>query len=335
MRKTFFSLFFLLLAATVAAQDLKVTVRNDAGEGLSYAYLYVNGKAVAVTDSLGTGTIPAGKLVVGNTVSVSYVGTEPQEAVYDTAMQRRGLWEVFLNEKYRTLTAEELTVRANIEAFFRKNLKRVVPAYFPHTVHSRFTVTDRPHTVSGTVIASHVPGDTTDTTYKRLWYHMPMKITTSDDTTGISSRQLHNLLHLGFNYSASGPNIVYRGSHFGNKARYGYLGKRDNCRVFRVTHPKVSEDSGKSYFSLQFIVWLGIEDKLIHRLEAHTVNLGDESSWNRVDITFTTQKIKGFTYPRTLTFIRLEALYPNGGITLDNPEFADYTRPKANRKKRR
>lgn len=342
MRKSLLSLIVLSLSATVSAQNLKVAVRNDEGENLSYAYLYVNKKAVAVTDSLGVGIVPAAKLSVGDTVSVSYVGTEPQQAVYDEAMRRQGVWEVILNEKYRTLTADEVTVRADIEALFRRSLKRIPITNYRHSVRSRFTVTDRPHTVQGTVIASHVPGDTTDTTHyspttKRgiYWYHTPMKITTADDTTGIGSRRLHNQLHLGFNYTAIAPNIVYRGNHYGNKAQYGYLGKRDNCRVFRVTHPKTSENGGKSYFSLQFLVWVGIEDQLIHRLETHTVNLDDESSWSRIDISYTTRKIKSFGSPRTLTFSRLEASYPNVEITLDDPEFTSYQPPKTARKKRR
>lgn len=316
MRKTFFSLFFLLLAATVAAQDLKVTVRNDAGEGLSYAYLYVNGKAVAVTDSLGTGTIPAGKLVVGNTVSVSYVGSEPQQAIYTEAMRKQGIWEVFLNEKYRTLTAEEVTVHGDVEALFHRSLKRVPPTNYRHSVRSRFSITDRPYTVTGSATASLPQRN-------RYGYYQTFEIATTDDTTGIGSGQLYQLLGYAFNYPASGINSV---NSAGRTAHYGYLGKQEGCRVFRISYPRLRQYTGRCY-SMQFIVWIGVEDKLIRRIQTHIVNLDDEAWWTRTDISYEPCTRRRFWQPHTLSFTRMEAIWPNGGATLTNPAFIEYIQP--------
>lgn len=316
MRKTFVSLLLMLLVAGATAQSLKVTVRNDSGEPLSYAYLYVNGKAVAVTDSLGTGKIPAGKLVVGNTVSVSYVGTEPQEVVYDTVMQRRGLWEVFLNEKYRTLTADEVTVRGDIEALFRRSLKRTPTTNYRHSVRSRFSITDRPYTVTGTATAS-LP--------KRnpYGYYQAFEIATADDTTGIGSEQLYQLLGYAFNYPASGVNSV---NSAGRTAHYGYLGRQEGCRIFRISYPQIRQYTGRCY-SMQFIAWIGIDDKLIRRIQSHIVNLDDEAWWTRTDISYEPCTLRRFWQPRTLSFTRMEALWPNGGATISHPEFIEYTTP--------
>ena len=108
-RTVLFGLALWFSAAQAAAEGLKVIVRNDSGEALPYAYLYVVRKAVAVTDSLGVGTIPLAKLAAGDTVGVSYVGTIPQRAVYDAAMQQRGVWNVALVETIRhSLTSEEV-----------------------------------------------------------------------------------------------------------------------------------------------------------------------------------------------------------------------------------
>lgn len=316
MRKSLLSLIVLLLSATVSAQNLRVAVRNDEGENLSYAYLYVNKKAVAVTDSLGVGIVPAAKLSVGDTVSVSYVGTEPQQAVYDEAMRRQGVWEVILNEKYRTLTADEVTVRADIEALFRRSLKRVPTTYYRHSVRSRFTVTDRPHTVTGTAIASLPKRN-------RYGYYNMVEITTTDDTTGIGSHQLYQLLIYAFNYPASGVNTVNRA---GRTAHYGYLGKQEGCRVFRISYPKLRQYTGKCY-SMQFIAWIGIEDKQIRRIQSHIINLDDEAWWTRTDISYEPCKLRRFWQPRTLSFTRMEAIWPNGGATLTAPQFIQYTPP--------
>lgn len=234
MRKFLLSVCGLFLICAARAQGVEISVRNDADEALSYACLYVNGKAVAVTDSLGTGTIPAARLAIGDTLAVTYVGAEPQRAVYNEAMRRKGVWKVCLTEKYRTLTADEITVRADIEQLFRQSIRKFRLLHSPHTVTARFAVKYDGKSAEGRATATHLPGDSSETTYLDrgiYWYHMPLKIHPFSDTASVPSVRLHDWLHMGFHTPALALGIVERGSRYVPGIRYGYLGKRDDCRI--------------------------------------------------------------------------------------------------------
>lgn len=307
-RKVLFGLALWFSAAQAAAEGLKVIVRNDAGEALPYAYLYVGRKAVAVTDSLGVGTIPSAKLAAGDTVGVSYVGAKPQRAVYDAAMQQRGVWNVALVETIRhSLTSEEVTVYPDLADFFNRSLKRVPVIYYRHTLCGRFSVTDRPYTVTGTVSATQ--------THRRQYYYYPEKeIATQDDTTGMGSEQFDKLLHMGLVQPVSAVSTV---NAAGRRARYSYLGREDSCRVFRVAYPKISYF--RHAYSMQFIVWIGADDRLIRRVQSHIVNLDDETWWTRSDIGYTRSPLRRFGRPETLTVTRIDVQWPNGGVTLTDP----------------
>ncbi|WP_297626644.1 hypothetical protein [uncultured Rikenella sp.] len=307
-RKVLFGLALWFSAAQAAAEGLKVIVRNDAGEALPYAYLYVGRKAVAVTDSLGVGTIPAARLAVGDTVSVSYVGTEPQRAVYDAAMQRKGSWEVMLVETIRhSLTSEEVTVHADLADFFNRSLKRVPVIYYRHTLCGRFSVTDRPNTVTGTVAATQ--------THRRQYHYYPKKeIATQDDTTGMGSENLEKLLHMGLVQPVATVSTVNAANR---NARYSYLGREDSCHIFRVAFPQLGYY--RRAYSMQFIVRIGIDDRLIRRVQSHIVNLNDETWWTRSDIRYTRSPLRRFGRPETLAVTQITVEWPNGGVTLAEP----------------
>lgn len=307
-RKVLFGLALWFGAAHAAAEGLKVTVRNDAGEALPYAYLYVGRKAVAVTDSLGVGTIPAAKLAVGDTVSVSYVGTKPQQAVYDAAMQRRGMWNVSLVETIRhSLTSQEVTVHADLADFFNRSLRRVPVIYYRHTLCGRFSVTDRPYTVTGTVAATQ--------THRRQYHYYPEKeIATQDDTTGMGGENFEKLFHMGLTQPIAAVNTVNAANRW---ARYSYLGQEDSCRVFRIVYPRAGY--WRNTYFMQFLVWIDVDDRLIRRIQSHVVNLNDETWWTKSDTRYTRSPLRRVGRPETLAVTGIEVEWPNGGVTLTDP----------------
>lgn len=329
-----FGLVLWFSAAHAAADGLKVVVRNDAGEALPYAYLYVGRKAVAVTDSLGVGTIPAAKLAVGDTVSVSYVGTEPQRAVYDAAMQRKGSWEAVLVETIRhSLTADEVVIRADIEALFRRSVKKFWMLYVPHQATARFSIRNGKRKIDGRATATHQPGDTSDMTYLRrriFWYHLPLSIDEmTGDTAMITTEAVHADLHLGFYYPAFALAIAMRDARHSKGAQFGYLGKREGCRLFRIVYPEVRE--GKGRYSLQFMVWVGEEERRILRVEVHSVNLDQEKRWTHIDATYGLSPINA----RTLVFERVEASCPEWSVELRDPEYRPIRATKQKKPKKR
>lgn len=330
MRKFLLSVCGLFLICAARAQGVEISVRNDADEALSYACLYVNGKAVAVTDSLGTGTIPAARLAIGDTLAVTYVGAEPQRAVYNEAMRRKGVWKVCLTEKYRTLTADEITVRADIEQLFRQSIRKFRLLHSPHTVTARFAVKYDGKSAEGRATATHLPGDSSETTYLDrgiYWYHMPLKIHPFSDTASIPSVRLHDWLHMGFHTPALALGIVERGSRYVPGIRYGYLGKRDDCRIFRISYPEIRTQTGR--YAVQFIVWVGIDDKRIRRIETRTVYPDDRGSWLETRSAYSLSPINA----RTLVFDRLESVTPEGAVTLSEPEYASDRSEKRSRKR--
>ena len=117
---------FIVSFISAQASPLKLSVRSDANEALWYAYVYVNGRAVTVTDTLGFAQVPEEKLKIGDTLAVSYVGTETQRIVYDKTLQKQGEYAFVLPEKYDLLTADEVVVKADLKKLFRKNTKESV-----------------------------------------------------------------------------------------------------------------------------------------------------------------------------------------------------------------
>ncbi len=323
MRKLGWWIGVLVLGSVggVWGEGLRVRVCDTEGAGLEYAYLYVNGRAVAVTDTVGVGTVPAAKLSVGDTLSVSYVGAEPERAVYDAAMQRRGTWEVVLREKYRSVTADEVVVRADVEALFRRSVEKFWMLYVPHRATARFVIRSEAGEIEGRATATHQPGDTSEMTYLRrgiFWYHLPLSIDeVAGDTVMMTTREIHESLHLGFYYPTFAlVGAMREGRQSDEGVRFGYLGKREGCRLFRIVYPEVREGEGR--YSVQFLVWVGGEERQIRRIEVQSVNLDEEKkSWLHIDATYGLSPINA----RTLVFERVEASWPGESVELSEPEY--------------
>ncbi|MDE5945363.1 MAG: hypothetical protein K2G93_07260 [Rikenella sp.] len=321
IRKIWISCWAILCGSSVAsAQSLRVVVRNEADEALPYAYIYVNGRAMAVTDTLGIGAVPEAKLSLGDTLTVSYVGAESERTVYDRAMQRQGEWSVSLRERYRTLTAAEVVVRADVEALYRRSVEKFWVLYEPHQATARFTIRNGDGLIEGQATATHQPGDTSEMTYLRrgiFWYHLPLSIDeVAGDTAMMTTEAVHGSLHLGFYYPAFAlAGAMREGLKNDEGVRFGYLGKREGCRLFRIVYPEVREGEGR--YSVQFLVWVGEEERRIRRIEVHSVNLDEEKSWTHIDAAYGLSPINA----QTLVFERVEASWPGRSVELRDPEY--------------
>lgn len=305
------------LCGAVQASVLKLRVRNDANEALWYAYVYVNGRAVTVTDSLGLAQVPDDKLTLGDTVSVSYVGTKTQRIVYDKALQQEGEYVFVLPEKYNALVSDEVVVKADIEKLYRKNVERRRPYYYMSLWTADFGMkiqmpNAEVHIIAGKIKFPYILGFDTD---------IPRKIITSSDTTGLSwyinsdltyaLTSLHTVL-----YVASRPAA---GTW---KPSYGYLGKQDGNRIFRISYAEIQP--GISY---QLLLRADQQTKEVKEIEVDIADLNDGS------VTHATAGIT--TIPREIlrmipelsapTWIHYSFQYKDGtrvAIELDNIEVA-------------
>lgn len=251
--------WLLSAGMTAGAQELKVSVRSDS-EPLAYAYVYVNGRAAAVTDTLGIAMVPDGRWREGDTLSASYVGTTPDQLVLDKKTIKQGCCELVLPEMY-TLKADEVKVRADIEKLFRKTVRACKPFYYQAHLHADFdakitSADGRLSPVNGKFVARNNIPD-------YLWF---TKIATRSDTSNrVVARMLRSdMLDVLCTAKTALAVLVY--PSYRDKAVYGYLGKRDGCRIFRVSYPDI--EPGLIY---QVMIWVGEDDRIIRRYEVNRV----------------------------------------------------------------
>lgn len=76
------------VSSASSAQNLMITVKSDLGQPVSYAGISLNGRHMAATDSVGMGSIPLYRLSLGDTISVTYIGTTKGTAIFDQTMRR-------------------------------------------------------------------------------------------------------------------------------------------------------------------------------------------------------------------------------------------------------
>lgn len=261
---------YLGITANWAQQTLTVSVTSDNQLPLPYAYVYVNGRATTITDTLGIAHIPIGGLVVGDTISSEYVGTAPDCKIYTETMQKEGSCRLILDEVYSTLKAEEVVVKPDIRKMFYKHLRKTPPAPAHSGLEAPFSWerTDSAGTrqVKGQILATafaYSERDSSDT-----WLYYPrIRLQTPDDTTALNDFILHTI-HKGLDHFCRMNNSINSGRlvrrYQGQTTQYGYLGKKDGCRLFRLTF----RTNESPYLIIQTLVWLAEDSGIIRKFEA-------------------------------------------------------------------
>ncbi len=286
MRKLLIFLVFAGLWCTAQAAPLKLTVHSDAGEALWYAYVYVNGRAVAVTDTCGVAQVSEEKLNFGDTLSVSYVGTEPQWVVYDKGVQKRGKYAFVLPEKYALLTTDEVVVKADIERLYRKKVQQRRPYYYMSLWTADFGMKikfsdDRIRSIVGQLKFPYIMGFQTN---------IPRKLITSSDTTGLSW-YLDSDLTYALTSVHTALYVTSRPDAGTWKPSYSYRGKQDGNRIFRISYTEIQP--GISY---QLLIKANEESGEIKEMVVDIVDLND-GSVARIKSTITTTDKKAFKIP--------------------------------------
>ncbi|WP_300828347.1 hypothetical protein [uncultured Rikenella sp.] len=240
MKKLLNFLVFAGFWCAAQAAPLKLTVHSDAGEALWYVYVYVNGRAVAVTDTCGVAQVPEEKLNVGDTLSVSYVGTEPQWVVYDKALKKQNEYFFILSEKYDLLVAKEVVVKVDLRKYFRKNTKECVAeeGFSSNVLTADFRMVIRTPEGGQRIIEGLVTGSKNSTAHKDgiTGYHRMMRINTHSDMTGIFPFLYRNLV-LAMKANTVAVINAARDRKQDNM-QLKYFGKQDGCRVFRIVFPE-------------------------------------------------------------------------------------------------
>ena len=279
MKKYLLIFAFLFGAGMLSAyaEDLRLHIRNDIGEELPYAYIYVNGNAVAVTDSTGTATIAAGQLNEGDTIKAVCVGTEPEWVVYNAKLQKRGEYQFKLKEIFAVFKAEAVTVTATADAekLFRQHFKKLpslnynaqLTADLSMSIHGKQNVQ-----VAGKLEADNRISPPNPDPYRPDSPYTPFnshfRIITASGTVSADTL-IHPQLHVGLECMNNVINYIAQGQLGPYKPNYRYLGMDDNCRVFRITYPNLAPGVGLSY---QILAKIDENTGRIRRVEFNIFN---------------------------------------------------------------
>lgn len=233
----------------VSAQDLKVVVK-DSQEPLPYAYIGLNGRLVAITDSVGVGYIKRNKISLGDTISAYYVGTSAVYALYSELMHDKGLCELIYSDPVFTIDVGTAIVEASAEMFFEKSLRNsyiisvngVIEGEFEARFYSEDSTCRK---ISGEIKAENkLRGKGIKTFAQYGYFHLITDIKTDDDTIAIK-QQLINITRDALG-SISDMLLSQSGRTITNKSyytKYGYIGQQNGVKKFRVTYKPKSNDA--------------------------------------------------------------------------------------------
>lgn len=257
----------------VWAQDFRVTVHNDQNEPLPYAYIHINGRVTTISDSTGNVVLDANRLLPGDTLSASYVGTENAQVIYDEELKAGGKYTFILSEIYQSLTAEEVTVRIDIVDLLRKHLRHSFSIFYNNRLRAPFGWKNGgagpERKIEGEFTAEMKGIENPNTGTVSKFYQKPLKITTPDDMTGVSDRiqsDIISSLELMRYWNSLFNSIKFRPKQFKANAKewkLAYRGRKDGDHIFRLSYPQ--EDG-----TAQCLAFVSEDSKRIRRIEWHS-----------------------------------------------------------------
>jgi len=184
----------LTVGATCGAQALKVVVRMN-GEALDMAYVLVNGRQAALTDSLGEAVLDTGALREGDRIGAAYVGATTTEVPFDRQMALSGVCRIEMTPDF---VLDQVVVRSELTGrdIFEKYTK--IPMLFERRHDSKMTFSfvrtlpgEADRAVGGTILLNRDASRMPAWDYDR--YARTSMIITDDDTTGLHRGLLTDL----------------------------------------------------------------------------------------------------------------------------------------------
>jgi len=188
-----FSVLFLYNGIT-SGQNIEIIVLNKNSQPMPYAYILINNKPVEVTDTMGRAIIPYNKLVVNDTISVSYLGAYPTKIIYTKDLEQSKKHSFYLDESAYKLNEVVVTYQ-DIEKLFKKSTKILPVLYYNCKMDANFDAKisypdQTGYSLNGTFEA------TNDTKFKPRywnWFDPPFKFITNSDSTGRSQTLSFNI----------------------------------------------------------------------------------------------------------------------------------------------
>ena len=231
--KKIFLLLLLAMPAAVFSQTLRVNVSNGAYM-LPGAFVYVNDVPVAFTDHKGTAEIPYGRLHDGDMIKAGCLGTYAAWAPFDLRMREQGECNLVLYENFVATDGPGVDDK-KVYKFFKANTLEYtadIGAAPDFAMLSEFSMYgwdvdgNVKMELEGQVVASEFKWSTPT--------HMSREISfrADADTTGVSL-DAYSILTAALFVSPIYP-LQKAQNGYVPWIRYGYLGQRQDCHVFRL-----------------------------------------------------------------------------------------------------
>lgn len=128
------------------AQNLKVKV-TTMGEPLGYSYVYINGDAKAVADSMGVAYIPMSWIEHGDTISASFVGHEGADAIFNSQAETTKVINIDLKNDF---TLDEVVVGVSVSELYKKFIKKRRYSSWGIRYDMKFDITKQSNLVDST-----------------------------------------------------------------------------------------------------------------------------------------------------------------------------------------
>lgn len=300
------------------AQNLEITVLNKNSIPMPYAYILLNNKPIAVSDTIGMAIIPQSNLVLNDTISVSYLGAAPTWIIYDQSLKNTKKHCFYLDESGFMLNEAVVTYQ-NIEKLFKKSFKDVPLLNYnckmTASFDAKFTFkTKTNHPITGTFEA------TNERYLPRFWnwFDPPVKIYTKSDTTGLRlflNYYTHEVLNL------CNLSIWIWQSKSKTKAKpfYSYLGEKDSFKVFRFSYP---QSFIKDYY-YQIILYLDKDSKYLNHVEVDALNNQSDNKYfgSKINLTFDCEVFNHSNSKMKTIYLPVNIHYTTQQINNNNVDF--------------
>lgn len=296
----------LLFAVAAGAQDFTLRVVDDKGNPVSWAFVGIDDRPVAATDSLGEARLPVDRLPIGTRLSASMIGTTNDAATVDEAMLGRGEYTFVLRPGAFAIDAVVVT-----DEDPKKLFKKYTRAPFPDAAGFRGLVVEGEMeytSESSRVVGSFTAYNARKSFLDAGFFQGSVEISTASDTTAIKRALLlttHYVLDRGVTF------LILAGKEGGaSDMKYEYVGKQDGCRVFRISFVTVDG------FPSQELVYADVETRRVRRFDLRTLSAPEtvsEESLERgiwpehVEISMTVERPEGGRYANFEHIARLSS----------------------------
>ena len=247
----------LALAQPLLSQDLKVIVRmND--ELLYMAYVLVNGRQVALTDSLGVAYIDTERLKNGDEISAVYIGTSGPSFSYNRELRQSGVCVIEMTPEF---SLDEVVVRSDLTGWdiFKKYTHIPLVYEKRHEARVRFTFTqslvgEEDRVIEGTALIAKEVSRLSFWNYER--YDQNVLLLTLDDTTGLKRQILTDLFftlqvangaayRIGIDAYRDPDSPQFRSDDGRILFDFRHRGTEGNHRIFEVTNEAYTMGSSR------------------------------------------------------------------------------------------